>query len=304
MKYLVTGGAGFIGRHLVNTLLQNNSEVVVVDSGHTGQISLLPQQVSLVETDISELSTEHWVKLLDGVDVVFHLAARKYNTPGVTADQLIESNVTATWRLAEAAAIVGVGKFVFTSSLYAYGSLGPKIMEETDLPLPITLYGASKLMGENILRSIDFKLGLNWAAARLLFVYGPGQFADGGYKSVIVTNFENLRNDQAPTICGDGNQVLDYVYVQDVVDGLINMSSTSSPKAIANLSTGRATSINELTEMMLSISEKQFSASYIAEDWTSGTSRVGSPEAAYELFGWKPKVSLENGLKLTWQSDN
>lgn len=303
MKYLVTGGAGFIGRHLVTDLINNGSAVTVVDSGYTGQISLLPEGVELVKADIADISEEKWGELLTGVDVVFHLAARKYNTPGVTAEQIIDSNVTATWRLAEAASKAKVSKFVFTSSLYAYGSLGPKIMCEEDVPTPITLYGASKLMGENILRSIDFKSELNWAVARLLFVYGPGQFAEGGYKSVIVTNFENIRNKISPTICGDGQQQLDYVYVQDVVEGLKAMSAVSAPKAVANLSTGRAVNINDLTSLMLIQAGSDLKPSYVAADWTEGTSRVGNPKNAELLFGWKPTTTLEKGLQLTWASE-
>lgn len=304
MKYLVTGGAGFIGRHLVADLIKNGSTVTVVDSGYTGQISLLPEGVKLIKADIADISEEQWSELLKDIDVVFHLAARKYNTPGVTAEQIIDSNVTATWKLAEAASLAKVSKFVFTSSLYAYGSLGPKVMSEEDLPTPITLYGASKLMGENILRSIDFKSGLNWAVARLLFVYGPGQFAEGGYKSVIVTNFENIKNKNSPTICGDGQQQLDYVYVQDVVEGLKAMSDPDSPKAVANLSTGRAINIVDLTSLMLFEAGSDLHPRFVPADWTAGTSRVGNPKNAELLFGWKPTTTLELGLQLTWASEN
>jgi UDP-glucose 4-epimerase len=300
VKYLVTGGAGFIGLHLVSTLLLGGHEVTVVDSGHTGRPELLPKVVKLVHSDIADVTVEHWEELLVDIDAVFHLAARKYNTPGVTSDQLISTNVTSTWNLAEASARVGVKRLVFTSSLYAYGSLGPNLMVETDVPAPFTLYGSSKLMGENILRSVDFEFGLSWAVARLLFVYGPGQFAEGGYKSVIVSNFDRIAAGEAPTIRGTGEQVLDYVYVQDVVDGLILMADPEAARAIVNFATGVGININTLTDEMLSVAKSNVVPVAVASDWTEGTWRVGSPTLASEIFGWRPTVALREGLQNTW----
>jgi UDP-glucose 4-epimerase len=302
-KILVTGGAGFVGRHLVSDLLESGNEVHVVDSGETGRPELLPSSVSLTDVDISNLTDKDWKEILTGVDFVYHLAARKYNTPGVTAEQLIAANATATYRLAEAASNANVKKFVYSSTLYAYGSMGPKVMVETDVPSPKTVYGASKLFGEHSLQNKDFKLPLNWSVARFFFVYGPGQFSEGGYKSVIVSNFERIAKGDNPVIHGSGEQVLDYIYVGDVVRALKKMADSPLNDTF-NLGSGNHYSINEVTKLMLDVSKTSLEPIHSEPDWTEGTSRVGDNRKARELLSWEPLVSLEEGLNLTWKDMN
>lgn len=296
---LVTGGAGFVGRHLVQDLLDSGFTVKVIDSGETGRVDLLPTECQVVEADIASLTVQDWKLLLSGIDVVYHLAARKYNTPGVTAEGLIAANATATLRLAEASAEVEVKKLVYSSTLYAYGSLGPEIMQEENLPQPKTVYGAAKLFGEYALQNKDFAKPLNWSVARFFFVYGPGQFAEGGYKSVIVSNFERISKGLAPVINGDGQQQLDYVFVGDVVRALRLLAETKE-QTVFNLGNGRGYSIQEVTDAMIKVSNSSLSPTYADPDWTAGTKRVSSIKKAQELLGWSPQVSLEEGLALTW----
>lgn len=296
---VVTGGAGFVGRHLVQDLLESGHKVTVIDSGETGRIDLLPSECNVVEADIANLSTPEWRELLHDVDFVYHLAARKYNTPGVTSEGLIAANATATLRLAQAAAEVEVKKLVYSSTLYAYGSLGPEIMAETALPAPKTVYGASKLFGEYALQNKDFMKPLNWAVARFFFVYGPGQFAEGGYKSVIVSNFERISQDIAPQINGDGQQQLDYVYVGDVVRAL-RLLAQSEVNTMVNLGNGIGYSISEVTDLMIKVTGTKLEPVFADADWTAGTKRVSTITKAEQVLGWKPLVSLEEGLALTW----
>ena len=301
MRVLVTGGAGFIGRHLLRMLRAQAYEVVVVDAGYTGLIEELPSDVELVEADIATLDDAAWDHLLEGVDLVFHLAARKYNTPGVTAEELLDTNVGATWRLACAAGRAGVDRLVFTSSLYAYGSMGPDVMAEDDVPLPRTVYGASKLMGEHLLRTAGVTHGLKWNAARLFFAYGPGQHAEGGYKSVIVTNFEKLGDGRQPTVFGDGEQRLDYVFVDDVVDGLWALAMAAATGDVVNIASGVGRSINELTTAMQQVAGTDLAPSFLDADWTAGSTRVGDPRRCSDVFGWSASTDLVSGLALTWQ---
>lgn len=302
MRALVTGAAGFIGSHLVCSLASDGYEVVAVDSAARANWERLPGSVRRVQADIVELSTQAGVDLMTGVDVVFHLAAKKYNTPGVTADQLIATNVSASWKLFEAAATAQVDRVVFTSSLYAYGGLGPEAMSEAGLPEPRTLYGASKLMGENIGRTLQATQGLNWAAARLFFIYGPWQFIDGGYKSVVFTNFERLTRGLPPIVRGDGLQALDYVYITDCVAGLRAMGDDRTPGLVVNISTGTATTVNHLVAAMSSVARDDQEPIFEPPDWTQGTSRYGDPTLASERLGWRSTVALEEGLSLTWES--
>ncbi len=302
MHVLITGGAGFIGRRLVGFLSDLGHRVVVVDAGFTGRLGELPPDCSLVERDIAELTDSEWDGLLEGCDLVFHLAARKYRTPGVTADQLLATNVGATWRLASAAARARVQRLVFTSSLYAYGSVGPDPMNEKDVPLPRTLYGASKLMGEHVLRTVGLEDGLAWNCARLFFVYGPGQHAEGGYKSVIVTNFERLAAGLSPTICGDGEQMLDYVFVDDAIEALWMLATGDASEQVVNVASGQSRTINHLTAEMIAVTGMELASEHVPADWTAGTVRAGDPAHCRSVIGWDATTSLATGLTKTWNS--
>ncbi len=301
-KILVTGAAGFIGSHLCRYLAQiSDAQIIGIDNLRSGDWSRTPDIVERVEADIGIVTPTEWADMCDGVDLVFHLAAEKYNSSRSTPDKLMLTNVIATEHLARAAALAGVRRFVFTSSLYAYGSMGPSTMREEDLPRPITLYGASKVMGEHTLRAIDRELGLDWNVARLFFIYGPRQFADGGYKSVIVSNFERLRNLKRATIYGDGKQSLDYVYIEDCVRGLTTLGQAPVSRQTVNISSGRETSVLELTRLMTSIAGQPGHSEMKAADWTAGSRRVGDPTLARQVFGWEATTSIESGLNLVHQ---
>jgi UDP-glucose 4-epimerase len=306
-KVVVTGAAGFIGGHLCRSLVADRaSRIIGIDSLRSGDWSRTPTEVERVECDIVELRQQEWAALMDGADVVFHLAAEKYNSSKSTPDKLLNANVLATERLCRAAAQARVGRVVFTSSLYAYGSMGPGKMSEDDVPVPSTLYGSSKLMGENILRSVDREIGLSWNVARLFFVYGSHQHAEGGYKSVIMTNFERLVAGEPPLIIGDGLQSLDYVYVDDCVSALRELGVSQTDRHVVNVASGHPTSIVELTNLMLEVSGSTAHAVFGPPDWTAGSSRAGEPSHMREVFGWEAKTSLAEGLHkvFEWMTGN
>ncbi len=296
-KVVVTGAAGFIGSHLCKRLSDEGVETIIgIDSLRSGDWSRAPESLQKIEKDITEITDAEWVEHLSGVDVLFHLAAEKYNSSKSTPNKLLNVNILATERLFRLAANCQVKRTIFSSSLYAYGSLGPEQMAESDVASPITLYGASKLMGEGILRALDREIGLSWNVARLFFVYGPRQHAEGGYKSVILTNFERLMRNERPVIHGDGNQQLDYVYIDDCVQALVVLASSDTDRRIVNVSTGRAVSVNLLTEQMIEVSSKQIAPMFGPIDWTNGSSRSGNPDLMLETFGWSSQISLREGL--------
>jgi UDP-glucose 4-epimerase len=302
MRSLVTGGAGFIGRYLVDKLVEDNSDVIVLDSGQTGQIQNINKKAKFIKVDLDSCGISELLEYLSGVDQVFHLAAQKHNTNDISPAKMVATNVLSTYNLAVASAKSNIKRFVFTSSLYAYGNLGPEIMTEKNLPQPSTLYGATKLMGENILRIAEKQYGLSWNVARLFFIYGPGQFAGSGYKSVIVKNFERIRDGLPATINGDGKQSLDYVYVRDAVEGIKLLADCNLQGEIFNISSSNPVSINELTSAMENSAGIKINKTYLPEDWTSGSKRFGDYNLIKTKLGWIPRTSLNYGLNETWNS--
>lgn len=297
--YLVTGGAGFIGHHLIARLLGEGHRVIALDNERSGSWDRVDPRAERDARGIEELDVEGWIARLRNVDVLYHLAAEKYNSSNSTPERVLEVNVLATERLVRAAAGI-VRKVIFTSSLYAYGSMGPDSMSETDLAAPTTHYGASKLMGEHLLRAVGRDTPFAWSVARLFFIYGPRQWAEGGYKSVIMSNFERIAAGLAPTVRGDGEQVLDYVYIEDCIDALRTLERSEHDGSTVNVATGAGVSINELTRMMSEISGYSGAPEFVEADWTAGSRRVGD-SSRIMTAGWEPKVSIQDGLALVWR---
>lgn len=299
-RVVVTGGAGFIGSHLVNAAARLGTEIVVIDNERSGDWSRVDAPCDRVHEDLAALSEDRMTELCEGADVVFHLAAEKYNSSRSTPQRVIDVNITATQRLYTAAARAGVGKVVFTSSLYAYGALGPSPMSEADVPEPTTMYGMSKVAGEHMLRVLQRDHGVPWAVARLFFVFGTRQHAEGGYKSVILTNFERILRGERPVVFGDGMQALDYVYVDDVVDALLRMAAPGVG-GVMNVGTGRAWSINEVTAAMLRVAGSDLEPLAGPADWTAGTSRYGDVSRIADRLGWTAETGFEQGLERVWR---
>ncbi|MCZ7587270.1 MAG: NAD-dependent epimerase/dehydratase family protein [Gaiella sp.] len=299
---LVTGAAGFIGCNLVERLISDGWSVRGLDDERTGDWGRVKAEVDRVDGSLEVMSADELQVLCGDVDVLFHLAAEKHNTPGVTADRTIEVNVAATARLFSAAGSVGVPKIVFTSSLYAYGSMGPDVMYEQDLPHPSTVYGVSKLAGEHLLRATERSYGVRWSVARLFFIYGPRQLAAGGYPSVVVRNFERIARDEAPVVNGDGSQTLDYVFVEDCVEALLRLGLGDHHGLTVNVASGTSTSVNDLTAAMLAVTGSLLEPTAGPADWTAGSRRVGSPDLAAERLAWKTTTPLDEGLRRVWEA--
>jgi UDP-glucose 4-epimerase len=299
---VVTGAAGFIGSHLVRRLVSTGWSVRGLDDERTGDWNRVKVSLERIDRSLETMSSETLQAACRGADLLVHLAAEKHNTPGVTPDRALAVNVLATARLFHAAGSAGVSKIVFASSLYAYGSLGPTAMDETDLPAPSTTYGVSKLAGEHLLRATTRQYGTGWSVARLFFIYGPNQHAAGGYPSVIIRNFARIRRGERPVVKGDGTQALDYVYVDDCVEGLLALIAAEHDGATVNLASGRATTVNELTSAMLTASGSDLEPIAGPADWTAGTKRFGSTTHAAEQLGWAASTPLDAGLRRVWES--
>jgi UDP-glucose 4-epimerase len=302
-KVVITGGAGFIGAALANHLATSTKDnIFCLDNLSTGNWDRISTAVTRVDVSIESMPQGSLIELLKSTDTLFHLSAVKLHNEKNSFDDVILHNVVGTQKLFEAAGQAGVKKVVFTSSLYAYGMLEMQTFTEDLMPSPNTVYGASKLFGEGLLSVAAQKYGFEFSIARLFFIYGENQYAQGGYKSVIINNFERLKSGEPAVINGDGRQILDYLHVSDCVAALVALSEKTT-NDVFNVSSATPLSIEELTRQMLKITNKS-EASYADPDWTQGTRRVGSNSKIHKLTGWTPKISLEDGLDRTWRSLN
>lgn len=297
-KIVITGAAGFIGSALSNSLIEKY-DVFAIDNLTSGFWARLNPSIVRVQMDLASASLHDLKVVFAGAEKICHLAAVKLNNPNQNSNQMLETNILGTRNIFEAAGMSGVRKVLFTSSLYAYGSSGPAIMSEQDIPFPTTLYGMTKLIGEQMLKDAGEKYDFDVVIPRLFFIYGPGQFTDGGYKSIIVKNCEQLSLGFPATINGDGNQALDYVFIDDCIQAL-NSLLEKKVTGVLNLSSGIPQSVNTIVDTLISFSSVS-KIDYRDADWTAGSIRFGANERIQSLTGWTPMTSFSEGLKQTWE---
>jgi UDP-glucose 4-epimerase len=302
---MVTGGCGFIGSHLVRRLVAlGAARIVVIDSlryGDQANLGDLGGRVELVEHTLGRDPVAALREKMRDVRLLFHLAAEKHNQSKDDPLEVLRSNVDGSFLLFDAAARCGVEKVVFSSSLYAYGRMRGGPFVEDERPEPCTVYGISKLTGEHLLRYFHAQHGLTHVVLRYLFVYGPRQFAGMGYKSVIVKNFERLLHNEAPIVYGDGNQTLDYVYVDDVVEATIAAMAGTVSGEVINVGSGMPTTVADLVDLMRLVAARPLPIRHEPPDWTAGSRRVGNVDKARRLLGWEPRIGLREGLEKTYR---
>ncbi|MGH9889265.1 MAG: NAD-dependent epimerase/dehydratase family protein [bacterium] len=300
---LVTGGCGFIGQHLVRALLARGAcRVVVLDSlrfGDPDHLAELGRAVTLVRFALGHTPAAELPQHLEGVDLLFHLAAEKHNASRDDPQSLLASNVAGTQALLAAAALAGVRKVVFSSSLYAHGRRHAPVLREDEIPRPDTVYGISKLAGEHLLREAERTHGMPWVALRYFFVYGPRQYPGLGYKSVIVHNLERVARGLPATVKGDGRQALDYVYVDDVVEATLLAMEADVSGEVMNVGSGQPTEIRTLLDVLVRVAGGPPVLERLPADETDGTFRVADIHRMQERLAFSPGTSLEEGLTRT-----
>jgi UDP-glucose 4-epimerase len=298
MKILVTGGAGFIGSHVVDAYLAAGHEVVVVDDLSTGKRENLARHVRFVEADILDPATAALIRE-ERPDVVNHHAAQ-IDVRRSVADPLRDAriNVLGTIGLLDAARQAGVRRFVFVSSGGAvYGEQEAFPAPETHPTWPVSPYGVSKRTGELYAHFFQAQYGLPFVALRYANVYGPRQDPHGEAGVVAIFTLKMLR-DEAVTVNGDGGQSRDYVYVGDVARMSV-LAVTHDATGPVNVGTGIETDVNTLAGLVRdAVGSRAPIGHGPAKPGEQRRSVVDAGRAA-RVYGWEPEVTLADGLRRT-----
>ena len=293
---LITGGAGFIGRHLADYLTRQDVTVSVIDNESLGSRKHLDlDRVRFVPGDLRD--TEDLRAALEGQDAVVHLAADTRVMDSIENPAFnFANNVVGTFNLLELCREQGVGRIVAASTGGAIlGEVEPPVHEEM-APRPTSPYGASKLMMEGYLSAYSSSYGVSSCALRFSNIYGPRSFHKG---SVVAHFFKRILSNEPLVVYGDGSQTRDYLYAGDLVRG-IWAALASGAEGAFQLGTGRPTTLNELLETMRTVTGRRLQVEY--QDFRAGEVRDTwcQIDRAREAFGFDPRTSLEDGLTATW----
>jgi UDP-glucose 4-epimerase len=295
VRAIVTGGAGFIGSHLADALVARGDEVLAVDNLHRGLRENVPAGVELVERDVREPLGDVFAAFQP--DTVFHLAAQadvraSVERPGEDA----EINVVGTVNVL-AAAQEHEASVVFSSTGGAiYGECSRPAREQDPLE-PISPYGTAKLAAESYITTFNRLHGAQHTILRYANVYGPRQVAEleGG---VVAIFFERFRRGEQATIYGDGKQTRDFVYVSDIVDATL---AGADKQGLFNVGSGRETAILELHELCRHASGTEGEPEFAPERLGEIQRSILDATHGEEGLDWKPKLTLEEGLRRTWE---
>jgi len=299
---LVTGGAGFIGSHLVNALLARGDTVRVLDnfsSGRRENLQDIENKIELITGDLRDKSDLN--KSVKDVDFVFHQAAfvsvpQSMEEPDICFDVI----VSGTSRLLSAARQAGVKRVVLASSAAVYGENGNLPLKEDEPVEPLSPYAASKHITEIYSRLYTKQFNLDVVALRYFNVYGPRQDPASDYAAVIPIFIKTLVDENEPVINGEGLQSRDFIYISDLVKAnLLAAESSQAPGQIINICSGEEINLLDLIGTLSVIFNHEVSPSFM--DARSGDiyRSLGDPTLAKDLLGFSPEISLEDGLRKT-----
>lgn len=300
--YLVTGGAGFIGSHMVEALRARGDRVRVVDSLVTGHRRNLAHidQVEFQQGDLADHDVAR--RAVDGIDIVLHQAAIP-SVPRSVSDPLTSNraNIDATLSLLVAARDAGVQRVVYAGSSSAYGN-SATLPKHEDMPTaPLSPYALQKLVGEQYMQMFTTLYGLSTVTIRYFNVFGPRQDPSSPYSGVISLFVRHALEGRSPTMHGDGEQTRDFTFVANVVDGALRaaVADASVSGEVINVATSHRISLNDLWATLQRITGTTLPAAYAAPragDVRDSLADIGKAE---RLLGYRPVVGLEEGLRAT-----
>ena len=304
MRYLVTGGAGFIGSNTVDEIVRRGHSVVVLDdlsSGKEANLAAVAGKFEFIRGSITDLETVH--KACRGVDYVLHLAART-SVPRSVKEPLETNriNVDGMLNVLVAARDAKVRRVVFAASSSAYGETPTLPKVETMPPSPISPYGVSKMVGEVYSQVFGRVYGLENISLRYFNVFGPRQDPNSPYSGVLSKFCTALLDGTQPVVYGDGEQSRDFTFVQNVVE--VNLLACEAPGAsglVFNVGTGGRFTLNQTLKLLEKISGKPAKAKYDPPRTGDIRNSQADISLARKILGYNPQVGFEEGLRRTWE---
>lgn len=300
-RILVIGGAGFLGSHIVDQLTAGPArEIVVLDDFVRGTRANLAKAVEDPRVEVVEGSIEDLPllrRLMDGTDYVFHLAALWLYECLHEPRRALEVNVVGTYNVVETAQQAGVKKVVYSSSASVYGDALFTPMTEEHPFNNRTMYGATKIAGEQFFRAFYEQHKMDYLGLRYMNIYGPRMDYEGTYVSVIMKVLDRIDAGLPPLVFGDGSQAYDFVHVEDVAHANLRALQADATDEFLNIGIGVRTSINELVELLLRVTNSNLKPEFRPGEQMFVTHRVGSTEKAERLIGFRASVPLEEGLR-------
>lgn len=309
-RFLVIGGAGLIGSHVVDQLLAKGAkEVLIYDNFCRGNLdnleaALRDPRCKVFEAGGDILHSDTLQKAMEGIDGVFHLAAVWLLQCHEYPETAFEANVRGTFNVAMCAIRAKVKKVVYSSSASVYGDALETPMTEEHPYNNFTFYGATKIAGEHFFKSLGHRYGLPWVGLRYMNVYGPRQDYKGAYIAVMHKVLDRIESGQRPLVYGDGSQQYDFIHVDDIArSNLCAMESAASGKSY-NVGRGIGTTIKDLTLLLLRLKESQLEIQFEPAGQTFVTNRIGSTSAAERDLGFRWTIELEAGMRslIEWRS--
>lgn len=303
MRYLVTGGAGFIGAALSNHLAGLGHEVRVIDNLTAGNPDALDRRVLFTRGDVADIP-KLWT-LLQDVNCVYHMAARVSVPESMQYPRDYNHvNVGGTVSVMEAMRDAGVSRVVLASSGAVYGSQPVQPLHEDMIPDPDSPYAVSKLSAETYVRTIGKLWGIETVALRIFNAYGPGQQLPASHPPVIPRYLKSVQSGSSVVIFGNGQQTRDFVYVDDVVRALAAASTAPNiDRQVINVGSGAETSILDLVQAIAG-SQGQSVEPILNPAQPAGVDRMSADlNRARDLLGFEPAISLEDGLRLMIEQD-
>jgi len=295
---LFTGGAGFIGSHVIPLLLERDYRIRIMDNMFRGDRDKMAAlvaggNVELIDQDVRYGGSVQ--RAVKGCESVIHFAAVSINKSVADSDESMDINMIGNHNVFAAAADEGVRRLVFASSASVYGDPEKLPMHEDDPLHPLTPYCISKRAGEDLLGFYQRSKGLNWIALRFFNVYGPGQKTAAYYTSVINHFVNRLRNGQPPVIDGRGEQSMDFIHVHDIATSVIAALEAETGNVPINIGTGIDTSVADLARILIEAVGVDVEPQFNPRD-VLVSRRAADITRAREVLGWQPTIEVKDGM--------